>query len=173
MKLLNKTNIYISIANILLLLVSIAAVYWLILKKIDKEQNEHLLADKSIVIDLLKEGKTPSIFSANVGEKISITEIPVQTLFQNVFRDYDVEEKEHYIADDGATEEEDGEGDESVTHRELLFQANISNKYYEIKISHSLSEGKETGEYIASAILIFLIFLLLEMFLLKREYARY
>jgi len=161
MKLLTKTNIYTSVATILLLLVSITTAYLLIINKIDSEQDEHLLQDKSTVIDLLKAGETVMLFSANVGEKISVKEIPIQTFFQNKFRDYIV------------NEEEADEGEETFTYRELLFQTSINNKCYEIKISHSLSEGKEIGEYIATAIVIFLIFSLAVLFLLNRYISKY
>jgi len=161
MKLLNKTNTYTSIATILLLLVSIATVYFLIINKIDSEQDEHLLIDKSRVIDLLKAGEAANVFNANVGEKISVKEIPAQTIFQDKFRDYTVEETEGI------------EGEDAITFRELLLQTTINNKHYEIKISHSLSEGEETGEYIAFSILIFLVFSLVILFLLNTYISKY
>lgn len=156
MKLLNKTTIYTSVTTIALLLTGISIVYFLILKKIDHEDNEHLLMDKSKVINLLSQGRSPILFSANVGEKISVQEISVQTIKGNVFREYSISE-----------EGEEDDDDEKLTFRELQCQIKLSDKTYEIKISHSLSEGKEIGEYIASTIIIFLFFSLIVLFVLN------
>jgi signal transduction histidine kinase len=163
MKLLNKTNIYTSVATILLLLICITTVYWLIINKIDNEQDEHLLIDKSRVIDLLKQGEMATLFGANVGEKIYVAEIPVKIFSQDKFRDYTVEEKD----------DDDDSEDNTFTYRELLFQTTVNNKNYEIKISHSLSEGKEIGEYIATTIIIFLLSSLAILFVLNRYISKY
>ena len=156
MKLLNKTTIYTSITTLILLLAGISIVYFLILKKFDHEDNEHLLMDKNKVVNLLLQGKAPVLFLANVGEKVSVVNIPAQTIKGNVFRDYTI-----------AEEGEEDDDDEQLTFRELRFQTKINNAFYEIKISHSLSEGKEIAEYITSTIILFLIFSLAVLFALN------
>jgi signal transduction histidine kinase len=161
MKLLNKTTIYTSITTVLLLLTGTIIVYRLILKKIDHEDTEHLLIDKTKVIRLLKKGKPPIHFRSNIGEKISIEEIPEQTLKGNVFTDYSV--------DDGG---EEGEGEEDLTIRELTCQTKIEDIYYEIKIARSLSEGREIRQYITSTIIFFLIFSLVILFALNMIISR-
>lgn len=161
MKLLIKTNIYTSLATVFLLLGGIGVVYWLIINKIDSELDEHLLTDKAYVIDLLKVNECASIFKVNVGEKVNVAKIPIQTFYQNTFRDYNIEGKEG------------DEDDDRVTFRELRFQAKVNNKYYEISLAHSLSEGQEIAEYIATSIFIFLIFSLVILFVLNRKISKY
>jgi signal transduction histidine kinase len=161
MKLLNKTTIYTSITTVLLLLTGTIIVYRLILKKIDHEDTEHLVIDKRKVIQLLQKGKPPIHFRSNIGEKISIEEIPVQTLNGNVFKDYSVE--------NGA---EEGEGEEELTVRELTCQTKIEDICYEIKITRSLSEGREIRQYITSTVIFFLIFSLAILFVLNMIISR-
>lgn len=153
MKLLSKTTIYTSITTVLLLLTGILIVFTLIFKKIKHEETEHLLIDKFKVIKLLQKGKPPPHFRSNIGEKISIEEIPFLTLKKNVFSDY-------------LTKEEAGEND-FITIRELKFQTQVGDKCYEIKISHSLAEQDEIKNYIISTIITFLIFSLLILLILN------
>jgi signal transduction histidine kinase len=153
MKLLSKTTIYTSITTILLLLTGIVIVYSLILKKINHEETEHLLADKLNVIKLLEKGKPPAHFRANIGEKISIEKIPAITMEHNEFSDY-------------LAMEEGGEN-EKITIRELKFQVQIKDIFYEIKIAHSLAEQDEITDYITSTIIVFLIFSLIVLLVLN------
>lgn len=161
MKLLNKTTIYTSITTVLLLLTGTIVVYSLIIKKINHEDTEHLLIDKGKVIRLMQKGKPPVHFRSNIGEKISIEEIPAITLKGNVFKDYVIN-----------AEGEEGEEGEDITVRELTCQTQIDDTFYEIKITRSLSEGREIREYITSTIVIFLIFSLAILFVLNMIISR-
>lgn len=163
MKLLTKTTIYTSITTILLLLTGTVIVYLLILKKINHEDTEHLLQDKVKVIKLLEKGKPPIHFSSNIGEKISIEKIEIQTFDGNRFKDYK-------ITEEGEADEDDNE--KVITVRELTCQAKVRNTVYEIKIARSLSEGKEIREYITSTIVIFLIFSLIILSVLNMAVSR-
>jgi signal transduction histidine kinase len=161
MKLLTKTNIYFSTTTILLVLIGMSIVYVLVLNKINSEVDEHLLLDKGKIIELLKQGKPVPHFSSNVGENIEIKEITEQTVFNNQFKDYIVDEQENE------------EGDDEITFRLLLFETKINNKNYEIKISQSLSEKKEIGEFIAGIIIIFLVFSFSILFFLNRYISKF
>ncbi len=161
MKLLAKTNLYISATTIILMLIGMIIVYMLVLNKLSSEGDEHLLIDKSKIIQMLKQGKPLVHFSSNVGENISITEVPLQTIFDNRFQNYKMEE------------EEGDEGEDEFTFRQLLFQTTVGDRHYEVKISQSLAERKEIGEYIAVAILLFLAFSLSILFILNRYISRF
>ena len=156
MKLLVKTNIYVSATTIILMLLGMFIVYTLVLNKISSEGDEHLLIDKGKIIKLLKQGKPLLHFSSNVGENVDIKEIPYQTIFENRFQDYQMEE------------EEDGEGEDEFTFRLLLFQTTVGDRHYEIRISQSLAERKEIAEFIAVAIALFLAFSLFILFVVNR-----
>ena len=121
--------------SMLLLILGIGIVYFLMLDKIDQEDQEHLLGNKATVINLLKHGESPESFNSNIEAKISVVEIPSQTIKNNVFRNYEITE---------SLEDDDDEG--TIVMRELLFQTKIADKIYEIKISRSLSEGKEIAQ---------------------------
>ncbi|MEO6904189.1 MAG: HAMP domain-containing sensor histidine kinase [Bacteroidia bacterium] len=152
MKLLSKTSIYTSITTVALLLAGITIVYGMILKKINHEETEHILHDKYRVIKLLKEGKPPVHFSSNIGEKISINEIPVLTMKGTQFRDYIAKEERE---------------NEDITIREVKFQTQVGEKKYEVTIARSLAEQKEITRYIISTVIIFLIFSLVVLFILN------
>jgi signal transduction histidine kinase len=156
MKLLAKTNIFTSAATIILMLAGMFIIYLLVLNKIKGEEDEHLLIEKAKIIKLLEHGENLSYYSSTIGESIEIKEIAAQTIFSDRFMDYQTEE------------EEGEEGEEEFTLRQLLFQTPIDGKYYEIKISHSLSESREIGEYISVAILLFLSFSFFILLLLNR-----
>lgn len=160
MRLLNKTTIFSSVATIVLLLVGIGIVYFLIVNKIDAEQNEHLLMSRNNVLQLMQKNEPIRHFNTNVGERMEVFEIPKQTITDNVYRDYSIGEA--------------GEEDESemITYRELRYQVKHNGKWYEIQIAHSLAEGKEIGEFLAVAIFIFLIFSLIVLFLLNSYISR-
>lgn len=157
MKLLSRTSIYTSITTVVLLFTGITIVYGLILKKIKHEETEHILHDKSSVIKLLERGKPPVHFRSNIGEKISIEEIPALTMKGNEFRDY--------------TAQEEGEH-EYVTIRELKFQTQVGEKKYEVEIAHSLAEQNEITRYITSTVIIFMIFSLVVLFILNLVISR-
>jgi signal transduction histidine kinase len=104
----------------------------------------------------MEKGKPPVHFSSNIGEKISIVEIPAKIQNNDVFRDYT------------STEEGEEESEEArVTLRELTSQVQIGNKFFEIKITRSLSEGKEIRDYMISVVMLFLIFSLALLFILN------
>lgn len=155
MKLLVKTNIYISIATIILMLAGMIIVYFLILNKINHEVDEHLILDKNKIVYMLNKGKHIKHFSSNIGEHIDIKEIATRTIFGNKFNYYKT------------TEVEGEEGEEELTYRQLLFQTTINNKHYEVKISHSLSEKEEIREYITTTIILFVCFSFFILFLLN------
>jgi signal transduction histidine kinase len=125
------------------------------------EVDEHLLLDKGKIIALLKQGKPVPHFSSNVGENIEIKEVENQTVFNDQFKDYTLEEQEGE------------EGEDEMTFRLLSFQAAINNHIYDIKISQSLSEKKEIGEYIAGVIILFLIFSMFILFLINRYLSKF
>lgn len=155
MKLLTKTNIYNSVATVVLFTVGVFVVLKLILIKLDSEQEEQFLQAKEIIIKSLKEGKSASNFLSNIGEKIVITEIYKQTSFKNNFREYEQEIIE------------DGEGEEEVDVRELNFQCTINDKAYSISVSKSLSEGREIVEYIFGIVVLFILIAIVFLFVLN------
>lgn len=155
MKLLTKTNIYNSVATVVLFTVGVFVVLKLILIKLDSEQEEQFLQAKEIIIKSLKEGKSASNFLSNIGEKIIITEIYKQTSFKNNFREYEQEIIE------------DGEGEEEVDVRELNFQCTINDKAYSISVSKSLSEGREIVEYIFGIVVLFILIAIVFLFVLN------
>ena len=161
MKLLAKTNLYISATTIVLMLIGMIIVYVLVLNKLSNEGDEHLLLDKNKIILLLKQGKPLMYFSSNVGENINIREVPIQTIFDNRFKDYKMEE------------EEGDEGEDEFTFRQLLFQTTVGTRHYEVEISPSLAERREIVAYIAIAILLFLAFSLFILFVLNRYISRF
>jgi signal transduction histidine kinase len=161
MRLLAKTNIYTSIATVALMIVGMTIVYLLVLNKIKSEVDEHLLVDKARIIELLKEHKMLEHYSSNVGEQVEITEIPVQTVFENKFQEYEAEE------------EEGEEGEDEFSFRLLVFQTTVGDKHYEIKVSHSLSEGQEIGQFVAVVITLFLFFSLFVLLVVNRYVSKF
>ena len=160
MKLLTKTNIYISITTALLFALGVFVVYEVIRVKLDRDVDAQLLSAKSKIISGLKEGIPPKEFLSNIGQKIYIKEIYKQTIFGNQFVEY-VEEKNAYA-------QGPKENANVVTQRELLFQTVANDKAYEVTVCISLSEGKKMGEYIIGVVLIFLAVSILLLFLLNR-----
>lgn len=154
MKLLTKTNIYTSIANIILFAVGIFIVYQVILMKLDHEVDQQLLREKEEVIQGLKDGIKHTEFMSNIGHKIFVRKIDRQTIYDNKFIEY----REH----------RDKGRDAAITQRELLFQAYVNGKAYEVTVCASLTEGKEIGEYISGVVLIFLAVSFIILFLLNR-----
>ncbi len=148
-KLLTKTILYILTATIVLFSIGVFVIYKTIIFKLDSEANEHLLSTKNKTIAELRHGiPAENIFAKN-DSKNQITKIEKQTIFSD--RCFIETEKETYIN----TESEDEE--ESVTFKVLIFQTNINNTCYEVKITNSLAEGKEIGEYIMGVVTVFLI----------------
>ncbi len=160
MKLLTKSNIYISITTTLLFTLGVFVVYQVIITKLDKDVDTQLVGAKSKIIKGLREGIPPKEFLSNIGQKIYIKEIYKQTIFDNQFVEY-VEKK---IGDAEETEP----NSKVVTQRELLFQTTINDKAYEVTVCISLSEGKKMGEYIIGVVLIFLAASIFFLFLLNR-----
>ncbi len=78
-----------------------------------------------------------------------------------MFRDYTIKEIEQV--------DEDGD----LTFRELLFQAKIRNKIYEVKITNSLTESEEIGEYIGTVLIIFMLFSIVVLLLLTRYISKF
>jgi signal transduction histidine kinase len=161
LKLLTKTNIYTSVTTIILFAIGVFVVFKVILIKLDSEQDEQLLSAKEIIIKSLKEGKSPELFSSNIGEKIKIVEIYKQTTSANIF-------KEYYEETIGEEEEE-----ESIIVRELNFQCSINDKAYVITVSKSLSEEQEIGEYVVGIVVLFLFVSMIILFLLYRYISAY
>ena len=119
--------------------------------KFDSEQDEELLSAKKIIIESLKNGKSPEQFSSNIGEIISIKKINVQTSNQNYFKEYEIQKGEDY-----------------TKIRELNFQCLINENAYSISVSISLSQDKKIGEYIFAIVTIYLFISLFILFLLNR-----
>lgn len=161
MKLLAKTNIYISITTVSLMLIAMTIVYLLVLNKIKTEGDEHLLVDKERIVELIEEHDSLQYFSSNVGEKVTIKEIPKQTVFENQFSEYQEEA------------EEGEEGENEFNFRQLLFQTTVNGKCFEVTVSHSLSESNEIGEYIALIIVLFLVLTLVILIVLNRYISRF
>lgn len=156
MKLLTTTNIYTSVANVLLFAIGIFIIYEVILTKLDDEVDKQLLQTKESVIKGLKDGIPYTDFMANVGQKIYIRKIKRLNVFRNQFIEYvDTRYKE-------------GEKDEKVTQRELLFQTYVNGQPYEVTVCASLTEGEEMGKYIGGVVLIFLLISFVILFLLNR-----
>lgn len=156
MKLLTKTNIYTSIANVLLFAIGIFIVYEVILTKFDHEVDLQLLNTKEKIIEGLKDGIPHTEFMANIGQKIYIRKIKRLNVFKNQFIEYvDTRYKE-------------GEAGKGVTQRELLFQTYVNHQAYEITVCASLAEGREIGQYIGGVVLIFLVISFIILFVLNR-----
>lgn len=119
--------------------------------KFDSEQDEELLSAKKIIIESLKNGKSPEQFSSNIGEIISIKKIKAQTSTQNYFKEYEIQKGEDY-----------------TKIRELNFQCFINENAYSISASISLSQDKKIGEYIFAIVTIYLFISLFILFLLNR-----
>ena len=151
MKLLTKTNIYSSVATIILFIIGIFVVFNFIFMKFDSEQDEQLLSAKKIIIESLKKGKTPEQFSSNIGEIISIRKIKAQTSTLNYFKEYEIQKGQDY-----------------AKIRELNFQCLINENAYGISVSISLSQDKKIGEYIFAIVTIYLFISLFILFLLNR-----
>ena len=161
MKLLTKTNIYTSVTAVILFCIGVFVVFKFILLRLDDEQDEQLISAKEIIVKSLKEGKSADLFSYNIGEKITIKEIPKQTSSQAIFKEYDAKV-------DGE-EEEDG----AIKVRELQTQAALNGKIYEITVSKSLAEQREIGEYISGIVILFLLASIAVLFLLNRYISAY
>jgi signal transduction histidine kinase len=161
MKLLNKTNIYISIVTLSLFALGVFVMYTVIIQKIDSELDEHLLINKSQVIASLRKGKPVIYFLSNIGEKIEIKKIPKQTSQKDIFESYTIYEK------DG------DEGEEERNFRKITFQTVVFNEVLEINITSSLSERREIGQYISGVILLFLFLSLIILFLLNTFISKY
>ncbi len=151
MKLLTKTNIYSSVATIILFIIGIFVVFNFIFMKFDSEQDEQLLSAKKIIIESLKKGKTPEQFSSNIGEIIAIRKIKSQTSTLNYFKEYEIQKGQDY-----------------AKIRELNFQCLINENAYGISVSISLSQDKKIGEYIFAIVTIYLFISLFILFLLNR-----
>ena len=151
MKLLTKTNIYSSVATIILFIIGIFVVFNFIFMKFDSEQDEQLLSAKKIIIESLKKGKTPEQFSSNIGEIIAIRKIKAQTSTLNYFKEYEIQKGQDY-----------------AKIRELNFQCLINENAYGISVSISLSQDKKIGEYIFAIVTIYLFISLFILFLLNR-----
>ena len=156
MKLLTKTNIYITITTVLLFAMGIFIVYQVILLKLDREVDKQLLAAKPQIVKGLNHGISPNEFLSNLGQKIYIKKIDKQTIFGNKFIEY-IEKNPKDSLKNG-----------DITQRELLFQTIIGDKIYEITVCSSLTEGKKIGDYIAVVVLIFLLISVIILFLLNR-----
>lgn len=156
MKLLTTTNIYTSVANVLLFAIGIFIVYQIILNKVDNEVDKQLLSAKESVIKGLKDGIPYTDFMANIGQKIYIRKVKRQTIFRNQFIEYvDRRFKE-------------GKVNDKVTQREVLFQTYVNGQAYEVTICASLTEGEAMGEYIGGVVIIFLFISFVILFLLNR-----
>jgi signal transduction histidine kinase len=151
LKLLTKTNIYSSVATIILFIIGIFVVFNFIFMKFDSEQDEQLLSAKKIIIESLKKGKTPEQFSSNIGEIIAIRKIKAQTSTLNYFKEYEIQKGQDY-----------------AKIRELNFQCLINENAYGISVSISLSQDKKIGEYIFAIVTIYLFISLFILFLLNR-----
>lgn len=156
MKLLTTTNIYTSVANVLLFAIGIFIVYQIILNKVDNEVDKQLLSAKESVIKGLKDGIPYTDFMANIGQKIYIRKVKRLTVFRNQFIEYvDRRFKE-------------GKVNDKVTQREVLFQTYANGQAYEVTICASLTEGEAMGEYIGGVVIIFLFISFVILFLLNR-----
>jgi signal transduction histidine kinase len=156
MKLLIKTNIYTTIATVLLFAMGIFIVYEVILQKLDSEVDKQLLSAREQIIKGLNDGISPNEFLSNLGQKVYVKKVNTQTLFDNKFIEY-VEKNHSTISSN----------DDTIL-RELLFQTTIGDNAYEVTVCSSLSEGKEIGEYIIVVVLIFLLVSVIILFLLNR-----
>lgn len=151
MKLLAKTNIYSSVATIILFIIGIFVVFHFIFIKFDNEQDEQLLSAKRTIIESLKNGKSPAQFSSNIGETISITKIKSLSTSIDYFNEYELKK-----------------GDNYAKIRELNFQCSIHGDAYKISVSISLSEDKKISEYIFAIVTIYLFISMFILFLLNR-----
>ncbi|MBC7695510.1 MAG: HAMP domain-containing histidine kinase [Burkholderiales bacterium] len=155
MKLLTKTNIYTTITTVLLFAIGIFIVYQVILQKLDREVDKQLLSAKEKIVKGLNDGISPNDFFSNLGQKVYVKKIDLQTIFDNKFIEYIEKDPE-----------EPNNG--NITQRELLFQTTVNDKIYEVTVCSSLSEGKKIGDYIAVVVLIFLVISVIILFLLNR-----
>ena len=156
MKLLIKTNIYTTIATVLLFAMGLFIIYEVILQKLDREVDNQLLSAKEQIIKGLNDGIAPNEFLSNLGQDVYVKKVDTQTLFDNKFIEYVEKDPDSISSND------------DTMLRELLFQTTIGDNAYEVTVCSSLSEGKKIGEYIIVVVLIFLLTSVIILFLLNR-----
>ncbi|HWY36492.1 MAG TPA: HAMP domain-containing sensor histidine kinase [Nitrosopumilaceae archaeon] len=159
MKLLVKSYIYYFTISLFIFISGTVAIYYSILSKINNKVTEHLKAEKIKVLSQLQYGRTPEEINSNVGDHIYV--MPVASLTKPLPVITDTSYAAEEVEEEGAG---DKEAVQYLSFRQLLFQAKVHGKYFEITISKSLSENKEVSESViaivallASLMLIILI----------------
>ena len=86
MKLLHKNILANAFASLAIIILGGVITYYFIINKVDKESEEHLMGEKTIVEKKIKEGAPLSDFKNNVGDKIEIEEISQTTGRKPIFK---------------------------------------------------------------------------------------
>ena len=145
MKLLHKNIIANALASLGIIILGGLISYYFIITKVDKESEEHLLGEKTIVEKKIKEGALLSVFESNIGDKIILKEITQTTGRKPFFKT--INEREEY--------EESGEAEkegEIFTAKAIVFECGSPDKIYRVTIVKSFDNDEELAQNILFAV---------------------
>jgi signal transduction histidine kinase len=146
MKLLHKNILANAFASLAIIILGGVITYHFIINKVDKESEEHLMGEKSIVEKKIKEGAPLSVFKNNIGDKIEIEEISQTTGRKPFFKT--INEREEY-EESGETEEE---GEEVFQAKAIVFECGNTEKNFRVTIIKSFDNDEELGKNILFAV---------------------
>jgi signal transduction histidine kinase len=146
MKLLHKNILANALASLAIIILGGVITYHFIINKVDKESEEHLMGEKSIVEKKIKEGAPLSVFKNNVGDKIEIEEISQTTGRKPFFKT--INEREEY---EESGEKED-ESEEVFQAKAIVFECGNREKNFRVTIIKSFDNDEELGKNILFAV---------------------
>ncbi|HXB41025.1 MAG TPA: HAMP domain-containing sensor histidine kinase [Bacteroidia bacterium] len=170
MKLLYKNILTNTVASLIIIFLGGLTTYYFTLSKIEQESREHLLSEKKIVEEKLKEGVAVSSLINNIGDKIIFKEISSLTGREFFFKT--IEQKEEYEAS-GEKEEEEAEEKSIFSAQSIVFETATADKDYRVTIIKSFDNDEELGKNILfavtlSAILMIITIAIVNIFIYKK-----
>ena len=171
MRLLYKNILINALASLAIIIIGGVISYYFILNKIHQESEEHLLGEKKIVEQKLKDGDAPDVFRNNIGDEIKIKEIRSLTGRKPFFKT--VKEREEYERAEETLEENDGGFFQAQA---IVFECATKDKNYLVTIIKAFDNDEELGNNISnavtiSAILMIVAIVLVNTFIYKEMWA--
>lgn len=161
MKLINKNILVNALLSVGILFTGEFSLYLLLKTKIEKETIEHLNLERRFLMKKLKKGIDVISFNQNIGDAISVNQIPVIQYKDPIIENLEVEEEWE---------------EEHFSSKKIIFDVEQNAKFYRVSITKTIDEDEDftTGMWLiifVSGVSILLILILVNIVIHKKIFA--
>jgi hypothetical protein len=160
-KLINKNILASALLSVFILWAGEFSLYLLLKKNIEKEIIEHLDLERMFMLKKIRKGADILAFNNNIGDDITVTEIPAIQYKKPVLQNLEIEEE--------------GE-EEHFSSKEIVFDLAQNNKFYRVTIAKTIDEDEDLSASMwfiifISGISILLVLVLINIIIHKKIFA--